>query len=98
MIAISSGIVVMMSVVNSFGKEVVAGFGAAQRLESLIMIPAMTLGSVVNSMAGQNIGAGPLGAGIGHRPDRHGVHPDLLVHHRSGRIPGGGSCHPLVCR
>src|SRR5690606_27472908 len=29
----------------------------AQRLDSLIMLPAMTLGSAVNSMAGQNIGA-----------------------------------------
>jgi Na+-driven multidrug efflux pump len=36
---------------------VVAGFGAAQRLDSLIMLPALTLGSAVNSMAGQNIGA-----------------------------------------
>src|SRR5690606_9516149 len=29
-----------------------------QRIESIIMLPAMTLGSVVNTMAGQNIGAG----------------------------------------
>lgn len=57
MVAISSGMIVIMGVVNSFGKDVVAGFGAAQRIESLIMIPAMSLGSVVNSMAGQNIGA-----------------------------------------
>lgn len=57
MVAISSGMIVIMGVVNSFGKDVVAGFGAAQRIESIIMIPAMSLGSVVNSMAGQNIGA-----------------------------------------
>lgn len=57
MVAISSGIIVILWVVNSFGSEVVAGFGAAQRIESLIMIPALTLGSVVNSMSGQNIGA-----------------------------------------
>lgn len=58
MVAISSGQVVIMSVVTSFGASVVAGFGAAQRIQSIIMIPAQTLGSAVNSMAGQNIGAG----------------------------------------
>lgn len=58
MIAISGGVLAIMSVVTSFGEEVVAGFGAAQRIDSLIMLPAITLGSAVNSMAGQNIGAG----------------------------------------
>ncbi|MCL7749350.1 MATE family efflux transporter [Halalkalibacter alkaliphilus] len=57
MMAISGGILAIMTVVTSFGEEVVAGFGAAQRLDSLIMLPALTLGSAVNSMAGQNIGA-----------------------------------------
>ncbi len=57
MVAISSGIIVILWVVNSFGSEVIAGFGAAQRIENLIMIPALTLGAVVNSMSGQNIGA-----------------------------------------
>lgn len=57
MMAISAGIMAIMSVVTSFGADVVAGFGAAQRLDSLIMLPALTLGSAVNSMAGQNIGA-----------------------------------------
>jgi putative MATE family efflux protein len=57
MIAVSSGQVAIMSVIASFDKEVVAGFGAAQRIENLIMLPALTLGSAVTSMAGQNIGA-----------------------------------------
>lgn len=57
MMAISAGMMAIMSVVASFGEDVVAGYGAAQRLDSLIMLPAMTLGSAVNSMAGQNIGA-----------------------------------------
>ena len=47
-----------MSVVASFGPAVVAGYGAAQRLDSLIMLPAQAIGMAVNSMAGQNIGAG----------------------------------------
>ncbi|WP_139367404.1 MATE family efflux transporter [Metabacillus halosaccharovorans] len=57
MTVISAGVMAIMSVVNSFGNDVVAGFGAAQRLDSLIMLPAMALGTAVNSMAGQNIGA-----------------------------------------
>lgn len=57
MMVISAGVMAIMSVVTTFGEEVVAGFGAAQRIDSLIMLPAMTLGSAVNSMAGQNIGA-----------------------------------------
>jgi putative MATE family efflux protein len=57
MMAISAGILAIMTVVTNFGEEVVAGFGAAQRLDSLIMLPALTLGSAVNCMAGQNIGA-----------------------------------------
>ncbi|WP_174732475.1 MATE family efflux transporter [Mesobacillus harenae] len=57
MAVISAGVMAIMSVVNSFGSDVVAGFGAAQRLDSIIMLPAMALGTAVNSMAGQNIGA-----------------------------------------
>lgn len=57
MMAISAGVMAIMSVVNSFGENVVAGFGAAQRLDSILMIPAQALGLAVNSMAGQNIGA-----------------------------------------
>jgi len=57
MMAISGGVLAIMSVVTSFGEEVVAGMGAAQRIESIIMLPAITIGSAVNSMAGQNIGA-----------------------------------------
>ena len=56
MMVISAGSMAM-SVVNSFGEGVVAGYGAAQRLDSILMIPAQALGMAVNSMAGQNIGA-----------------------------------------
>lgn len=56
MMAISGGIAAIMGIVANFGTDVVAGFGAAQRIDSIIMLPAFTLGSAVNSMAGQNIG------------------------------------------
>ncbi|WP_440894993.1 MATE family efflux transporter [Amphibacillus sp. Q70] len=55
---ISAGVMAIMTVVTSFGPAVVAGYGAAQRLDSIIMLPAQSLGIAVNSMAGQNIGAG----------------------------------------
>lgn len=58
MSVISAGSMAIMSVIASFGSPVVAGYGAAQRLDSLIMLPAQALGVAVNSMAGQNIGAG----------------------------------------
>ena len=45
-----------MSVVTMFGGGVVAGFSAAQRLNSLIMLPAQAFSIAVTSMAGQNIG------------------------------------------
>jgi putative MATE family efflux protein len=61
MMVISAGVMAIMSVVASFGEDVVAGFGAAQRLDSVIMLPAMALGTAVSSMAGQNIGANQWG-------------------------------------
>ncbi|MBP3952798.1 MATE family efflux transporter [Bacillus sp. YZJH907-2] len=57
MTVIFAGVTAIMTVVNSFGGSVVAGFGASQRIDSLITLPAMALGTAVNSMAGQNIGA-----------------------------------------
>lgn len=56
MAVISAGVAAIMSVVTGFGDDVVAGFSAAQRLDSLLMLPAHALGTSVSSMAGQNIG------------------------------------------
>lgn len=56
MAVVSAGVAAIMSVVTGFGEGVVAGFSAAQRLDSILMLPAHALGTSVNSMAGQNIG------------------------------------------
>lgn len=56
MSVISAGSAAIMSVVTMFGSAVVGGFGAAQRIDSISMLPAHALGTAVNSMAGQNIG------------------------------------------
>ncbi|MCM3652522.1 MATE family efflux transporter [Metabacillus litoralis] len=77
MMVISAGMMAIMSVVNSFGNDVVAGFSAASRLDSLIMIPAMALGTAVNSMAGQNIGANKWDRV--HQIAKYGVLFNLLI-------------------
>jgi len=58
MAVISAGSAAILSVVTDFGEGAVAGYGAAQRLDSLLLLPAQALGTSVNSMAGQNIGVG----------------------------------------
>ncbi|OAS89318.1 MULTISPECIES: MATE family efflux transporter [Metabacillus] len=77
MTVISAGVMAIMSVVNSFGNDVVAGFGAAQRLDSVIMLPAMALGTAVNSMAGQNIGANKMDRV--HQIAKYGVLINLFI-------------------
>lgn len=57
MTVISGGNMAIVGVVARFGEDVLAGFGVAERIGSLIMIAPMALGSAVTSMAGQNIGA-----------------------------------------
>lgn len=54
---VAFGMVAVVSVVNGFGKTVVAAFGAASRLDQLAFLPAMSIGLAVTSMVGQNLGA-----------------------------------------
>lgn len=56
MAVISAGSAAIMSVVTIFGSNVVGGFGAAQRLDNILMLPAQALSTSVSSIAGQNIG------------------------------------------
>lgn len=56
MAVISAGSAAILSVVAGFGSGAVAGFSAAQRLDSLLLLPAHALSTSVGSMAGQNIG------------------------------------------
>lgn len=58
MAVISAGAAAIIGVVASQGEAVVAGYGAAQRLDSLLMLPAHALSIAISSMAGQNIGTG----------------------------------------
>ncbi|UOQ87344.1 MATE family efflux transporter [Gracilibacillus salinarum] len=58
MAVISAGAAAIISVVAGHGEAAVAGYSAAQRLDSLFLLPAHALSATVNSMAGQNIGVG----------------------------------------
>lgn len=56
-IAVSMGMVVIASLINKFGWETTAAFGAASRIDQFAFFPAMSLGLAVSTLAGQNIGA-----------------------------------------
>jgi Na+-driven multidrug efflux pump len=49
--------VLVIGVVNRFGQDATAAFGAASRVDQLAFMPAMTFSMAVSTMTGQNIGA-----------------------------------------
>lgn len=54
---VSIGMMLVQSVVNSFGSEALAGFSAAMRIESICVVPMSGIGNAVSSYTAQNIGA-----------------------------------------
>ena len=54
---VSVGMILIMSIVNTFGTDVVAGYSAALRVDSMAMLPAMNFGQALATFVGQNIGA-----------------------------------------
>jgi putative MATE family efflux protein len=59
---VSLGMMAIMTIVNTFGTNVIAGYAAAIRIDSLAILPAMNFSAALATFVGQNIGAG--------RPDR----------------------------
>ncbi len=55
---VSIGMMLVQSVVNSFGTEMLAGFSAGMRVESICIVPMAAMGNVMSSYTAQNIGAG----------------------------------------
>jgi putative MATE family efflux protein len=55
---VSIGLMLVQSVVNSFGSEVLAGFTASMRVESLVIVPFIAIGNAISSYTAQNLGAG----------------------------------------
>ncbi len=55
---VSIGMMLVQSVVNSFGSEVLAGFSAGMRVEGICIVPMAAMGNAISSYTAQNIGAG----------------------------------------
>jgi putative MATE family efflux protein len=58
MIFSTSSVLVLISLINSFGSEAAAAFGAVNQIISYIQIPGIAIGGALTSIAAQNIGAG----------------------------------------
>lgn len=58
MLIVSSSLLIMLGLINQFGTDVTAGFGAAMQLWTYLQMPAFAVGSAVTIMAAQSIGAG----------------------------------------
>ncbi len=59
---VAIGGLALMSIVNKFGTNVIAGFSVASRLDALATVPAMSFAQAITTFVGQNIGA--------NKPDR----------------------------
>ncbi len=55
---VSLGMTLTQSMVNGYGIDAVAGYGAAGRIESFASMPAMNFSNALSAFVGQNIGAG----------------------------------------
>ncbi|MDL2292996.1 MATE family efflux transporter [Ruminococcaceae bacterium OttesenSCG-928-D13] len=60
MILMSSGMLVVQSLINSFGSAVVAANTAVQKVDGFLIQPMLAVGSAVTTFVGQNLGAGQL--------------------------------------
>ncbi len=54
---VSVGMIALSSIVNRFGATVVSAYAAANRIDSLAILPSMVLGQALSTFVGQNLGA-----------------------------------------
>ena len=59
---VSIGMMLVQSVVNGFGAQMLAGYSAGMRVESICVVPMAAMGNAISAYTAQNLGAG--------RPDR----------------------------
>lgn len=57
---VSVGNIIIQSVINGFGTDVMAGYSAAVKLNNLVITSFTTLGNGISNFAAQNIGAGKM--------------------------------------
>jgi len=55
---VSLGMIALLSIVNTFGTDVIAAYSVAIRIDSFASLPAMNLAMALSSFVGQNMGAG----------------------------------------
>lgn len=58
---VSIGNILIQSVINGFGTDIMAGYSASVKLNNLVITSFTTLGNGISNYAAQNIGAGKLG-------------------------------------
>ena len=57
MVLISLSMILMMSMVNGYGTDTAAAYGASLQLWTYVQMPAMAIGAACSTMAAQNVGA-----------------------------------------
>ena len=57
MMLISLAMIMMMSMVNAYGTDTAAAYGASMQLWTYVQMPAMAIGAACSTMAAQNVGA-----------------------------------------
>lgn len=57
-VVVSLGSLVVTALVNSYGKTVMAAFGASARLDQFAFLPTLTISLATSALVGQNLGAG----------------------------------------
>lgn len=55
---VQMGILLVQSVVNTFGSSAIAGYSAGTRIESISIVPMLAIGNAMSTFTAQNIGAG----------------------------------------
>ncbi|WDS36401.1 MATE family efflux transporter [Pseudoxanthomonas sp.] len=58
MVLVSMAMIAMMTLVNRFGTDTVAAYGAALQIWNYVQMPAMAVAAAASTMAAQNVGAG----------------------------------------
>lgn len=58
MVLISLAMIMMMTLVNDYGTDTAAAYGASLQLWTYVQMPAMAIGAACSTMAAQNVGAG----------------------------------------
>ncbi len=58
LLVVSANMLALVSLVNRFGTDTTAAYGASWQLWNYLQMPAFALGAAVSSMAAQNVGAG----------------------------------------